>query len=149
MMREKFFRRLALCFLVKLERSGHRTTSPAVYWQKLVRTASVDDAPWSQPSLRSRLGMGISQARPLLSRLVPAPPIPARPFGLGLRFDEALLVAPYCPAPEVSSQPTKRAACSTRFRTMQAQRTLSRRAETTGSAGTESGRVGNADAPKG
>jgi hypothetical protein len=30
-----------------------------------------------------------------------------------------------------------------------AQRTLSRRAETTGSAGTESGRVGNSDAPKG
>jgi hypothetical protein len=30
-----------------------------------------------------------------------------------------------------------------------AQRTLSRRAETPGSAGTESGRVGNADAPKG
>jgi hypothetical protein len=94
MMREKFFRRLALCFLVKLERSGHRTTSPAVYWQKLVRTASVDDAPWSQPSLRSRLGMGISQAWPLLSRLFPAPLIPARPFGLGWHFDEALLVAP-------------------------------------------------------
>jgi hypothetical protein len=107
MTRENFFRRWSLCFLVMLERSGHRTTSPAVYWQKLVRTASVDDAPWSQPSLRSRLGMGLSQARPLLSRLVPAPLIPARPFGLGLRFDEALLVARQCLAAR-SIKPTPR-----------------------------------------
>ncbi len=58
-----------------------------------VRAASVDNALWSHLSLRSRLGMGLSQAWPQLSRLVPAPLIPARPFGLGLRFDEAHLVA--------------------------------------------------------
>lgn len=59
-----------------------------------VRTASVDHGLWSHLSLRSRSGMGLSQARPPLSRLVPASLIPARPFGLGWRFDEALLVAP-------------------------------------------------------
>ena len=93
-MREKSKFRSPRCPLVMFERSGHRTTSPAVYWQKLVRTASVD-ALWSQPSLRSRLGMKVSQAWPLLSRLSFAPLIPARPFGLGWRFDEAPLVTPY------------------------------------------------------
>ena len=83
-----------LCFLVMFERSGHRTTSPAVYWRKPVRTASVEDASWSQPSLRSRLGMEVSQAWPLLSRMTCGPLIPARPFGLGWRFDEAPLVTP-------------------------------------------------------
>lgn len=90
---KKFSRRSPRCFLVMFERSGHRTTSPRVWCEKLVRTASVEDASWSQPSLRSRLGMGVSQAWPLLSRPLPAPLITARPFGLGLRFDEALLVA--------------------------------------------------------
>lgn len=91
---KKFFRRPSLCFLVMLERSGHRTASPRVCCEKLVRTASVDDAPWSQPSLRSLSGTEVSQDRPSLPRLSSAPLIPARPFGLGLRFDEALLVAP-------------------------------------------------------
>jgi hypothetical protein len=80
---------------------------PSRVMEEPVRTASVVDALWSQPSLRSRLGMELSQAWPLLSRLCSAPLIPARPFGLGLRFDEALLVAPISSVPEVSSQPTE------------------------------------------
>jgi hypothetical protein len=111
---KNFFRRCGLRFLVMLERSGHRTTSPRVYCEKPVRTASVvAHAPWSQPSLRSRSGMEASQTWPLLSRPASAPLIPARPFGLGLRFDEALLVAPKSFAPEVSSQPAKQTARST------------------------------------
>lgn len=57
--------------------------------QEPVRTVSVDHGLWSHPSLHSRSGMEISQARPLLTRLFSAQLIPARPFGLGWRFDEA------------------------------------------------------------
>jgi hypothetical protein len=57
--------------------------------QEPVRTASIDYGLWSHLSLRSRSGMELSQAWPLLTRLFPAQLIPARPFGLGWRFDEA------------------------------------------------------------
>lgn len=56
--------------------------------QRLVRTTSVNDDPWSHPSLRSRLGMELSQTWPLLTGLFPVQLFPARPFGLGLRFKE-------------------------------------------------------------
>lgn len=56
---------------------------------------------WSHSSLRSRLGMRLSQAWPLLSRLFLAPLIPARPFGLRLRFDEAHSVTHQGFAPNV------------------------------------------------
>lgn len=48
---------------------------------------------WSHLSLHSRCGSRLTATQPLLSRLNPARSIPARPFGLGLRFDGALLVA--------------------------------------------------------
>jgi hypothetical protein len=58
-----------------------------------VRTASVDYGLWSHLSLHSRYGSGLTVTWPLLAELYPAQSIPARPFGLGLRFDGALLVA--------------------------------------------------------
>jgi hypothetical protein len=67
---------------------------PSRVMREPVRTTSVDHGFWSHLSLRSRSGMGLSQAWPLLSRLFPAPLIPARPFGLGWCFDEAPLVTP-------------------------------------------------------
>lgn len=77
--------------------------------RRLVRTASVDYAPWSRSSLRSRRGMKVSATRPLLSRLSFAPLIPARPFGLGLRFDQSpsgsASNSPF--APHVSNQAAK------------------------------------------
>ncbi len=56
--------------------------------QESVRAASVDYAPWSHPSLRSRRGSGSTATWPQLARPYPVPSIPARPFGLGLRYDE-------------------------------------------------------------
>jgi hypothetical protein len=56
--------------------------------QRLVRTASVNDALWSHSSLRSRRGPRSTATWPLLTRLNLAQLIPARPFGLGWRFDE-------------------------------------------------------------
>lgn len=58
-----------------------------------VRTASVDYSLWSHPSLRSRCGSRRTATWPVLARVNLPPSIPARPFGLGLRFDRALLVA--------------------------------------------------------
>lgn len=55
--------------------------------ERFVRTASVGYGLWSQPPLRSRRGMEVSATWPSLARLSPAPSIPARPFGLGWRFD--------------------------------------------------------------
>lgn len=76
--------------------------------QEPVRTASVDYGLWSHLSLRSRSGMEVSQAWPPLTRLSPAQLIPARPFGLGWRFDEAPSgSARIIFAPEVSNQPAK------------------------------------------
>lgn len=57
--------------------------------QESVRTTSVDYSLWSHLSLRSRRGIGVSATWPQLARLSPARSIPARPFGLGSRFDEA------------------------------------------------------------
>lgn len=55
-----------------------------------VRTASVDYGIWSHLSLHSRCGTRISATRPLLARVNLPPSIPARPFGLGWRFNRAL-----------------------------------------------------------
>jgi hypothetical protein len=122
MIAKTIFRRPRLRLLVNLERSGHRTTSPRVCCEKPVRTASVDYGFWSHPSLRARSGMKVSQAQPLLSRLSSAPLIPARPFGLGWRFDEALLVTPRLLAAR-SIKPTPRddGRSSRKLLTMQAQ----------------------------
>lgn len=57
-----------------------------------VRTVSVEDGFWSRLSLHSRRGSGLTSTWPLLAGLCPVQSIPARPFGLGLRFDGALLV---------------------------------------------------------
>ncbi len=57
--------------------------------QRLVRTASVNDALWSRSSLRSRRGMKVSATWPQLSTLSFASLIRVRPFGLPRRFDEA------------------------------------------------------------
>jgi hypothetical protein len=62
--------------------------------KRFVRTASVGNGLRSRSPLRSRSGREVSGTRPLLSRLSPAPHIPARPFGLGWRFDVTLLVTP-------------------------------------------------------
>jgi hypothetical protein len=59
-----------------------------------VRTVSVDYGLWSHLSLRSRRGTRISATWPLLARVNLPPSIPARPFGLGWRFDRTPLVAP-------------------------------------------------------
>lgn len=57
--------------------------------QEPVRTGSVDYSLWSHLSLHSRRGSGLTATWPLLAGLNPVQFIPARPFGLGLRFDEA------------------------------------------------------------
>ena len=94
MRREKFFQRFVPTAFGEPGAKRSQDNKPCRVLAEPVRTTSVDHGFWSHLSLRSRSGMGLSQAWPLLSRLVPAPLIPARPFGLGLRFDEALLVAP-------------------------------------------------------
>jgi len=53
------------------------------------RTASVDYAPWSHPSLRSRRARKVCATWPLLPGLSFVLPTPARPFGLGSRCGEA------------------------------------------------------------
>ena len=58
-----------------------------------VRTGSVDYSLWSHLSLHSRCGSRMTATWPQLARLNLAQSIPARPFGLGLRFDGAHLVA--------------------------------------------------------
>ena len=58
-----------------------------------VRTGSVDYSLWSHLSLHSRRGSELTSTWPQLSGLCPVQSIPARPFGLGLRYDGALLVA--------------------------------------------------------
>lgn len=55
--------------------------------QETVRAASVDYAPWSHPSLRSRRGTRLSATRPQLARVNLPPSIRPQPFGLALRFD--------------------------------------------------------------
>jgi hypothetical protein len=88
-----------------------------------VRTTSVDHGFRSHLSLRSRSGMGLSQAWPLLSRLFPAPLIPARPFGLRWRFDEALLVTPErlsAPRQKYQANPRSRAVASIKIEMVQA-----------------------------
>lgn len=62
--------------------------------RELVRPVSVDDALRSHPSLRRRRGLRASATWPLLSGpSLALLTIPARPFGLGLRFGEAPQVA--------------------------------------------------------
>lgn len=64
---------------------------PSRVMEKLpVRTVSVDYGLWSHSSLRSRCGTRCSATWPSLARVNLPPSIPARPFGLGWRFDRAL-----------------------------------------------------------
>lgn len=83
--------------------------------QRPVRTASVaQHSLRSHLSLRSRCGMEVSATWPLLSRLSPAPHIPARPFGLGWRFDVARSVTPNsfeCHRPNVYQTSVARGFC--------------------------------------
>lgn len=72
-----------------------------------VRTTSIDHGFRSHLSLRSRCGSGHTATWPQLTGIIPSQLIPARPFGLGLRFDEALLVTPLLLAAR-SIKPTPR-----------------------------------------
>jgi len=72
-----------------------------------VRAGSVDYSLWSHPSLHSRRGSRLTATWPQLARLNLAQSIPARPFGLRLRYDGTLLVAHRCQAAR-SIKPTPR-----------------------------------------
>jgi hypothetical protein len=95
MAREKIEIQVASTAFGELGAKQSQDKKPCRVMAKLpVRTVSVDYGLWSHPSLRSRCGSRNTAARPSLARVNLPPSIPARPFGLGWRFDRAPLVAP-------------------------------------------------------
>jgi hypothetical protein len=94
MAREKIEIQVASTAFGELGAKQSQDKKPCRVMAKLpVRTVSVDYGLWSHPSLRSRRGSRTTATWPSLARVNLPPSIPARPFGLGLRFDRALLVA--------------------------------------------------------